>query len=58
MSESEQMLADCETREGRLSDWERGFVDSIQRQLASGRTLTEKQEEQLELIWEKATANG
>lgn len=31
-----QLLDDCEAREDRLTDWERGFVDSMQRQLAEG----------------------
>lgn len=50
-----QMVADCEARESKLSDWERSFVDSIGRQLAEGRTLTDKQEERLETIWERVT---
>lgn len=28
------LLEDCEKRSERLSDWELGFVDSLQRQLA------------------------
>jgi hypothetical protein len=53
-----QQVEDCESREQRLSDWERGFIDSIRRQLESGRALTEKQAEALDSIWEKATAKG
>ncbi len=58
MTEHEQMVADCEARESRLSDWDRTFVDSIGRQMAAGRTLTPKQVETLDAIWERATANG
>lgn len=58
MTEHEQMVADCEARESRLSDWQRGFVDSIGRQLAQGRSLTPKQVEALEEVWERATAQG
>lgn len=58
MTEHEQMVDDCEKREGRLSDWERGFVDSVGRQLAEGRSLTPKQVDALEQIWERATARG
>ena len=50
-----QMVADCEARESRLSEWEAGFIDSIRRQLERGRALTERQNESLAKIWEKAT---
>jgi len=53
-----QLIKDCEAREGRLSDWERGFIDSISHQLAGGRALTDKQAETLESIWNRATAKG
>ena len=52
------MVADCEKRESRLSDWERGFIDSLSRQLADGRGLMPKQAEWLDLVWERVTANG
>lgn len=53
-----QMLTDCENRESRLSDWERGFVDSLRRQIEAGRPPTPKQIETLDNVWEKATARG
>lgn len=49
------MVTDCENRESKLSDWERGFIDSIGRQLAAGRSLSEKQIETLDKIWERIT---
>ena len=55
MTEHEQMIEDCENRESRLSDWERGFIASIGEQLESGRTLSEKQISRLDSIWEKVT---
>lgn len=58
MSEHEQMVEDCEQREERLSEWERGFIDSIAKQLRDGRSLTTKQAERLDEIWERATARG
>lgn len=58
MTEHEQMIDDCERREERLSDWERSFVDSVGKQLRDGRTLTSKQAEALDAIWERATARG
>ena len=51
--EIEQMLADCEARESRLTDWERGFIDSIRHSLERG--LTVKQDETLERIWNRVT---
>lgn len=56
--EHRQMVTDCEQRESHLSDWERTFIDSIGRQLDDGKTLTPKQSEHLDAIWEKATARG
>lgn len=58
MTEHEQMIEDCETREDRLSDWERGFVDSVAKQMRDGRSLTAKQIESLDAIWERATSRG
>ena len=53
--EHEQMVADCEARESKLSDWERTFVDSISAVLAKGRALTGAQAETLDKIWERVT---
>jgi len=58
MTEHEQMVEDCEQRESRLTDWQRGFIDSIGKQLRDGRSLTSKQVEALDDIWERATARG
>lgn len=52
------LLDDCEQREERLSDWERGFVDSLRRQIEQGRAPTPKQIDTLDRLWEKATAKG
>lgn len=52
------MLEDCATRSERLTGWERGFVDSLQRQIAAGRRPTPKQIETLDTIWERATKRG
>ena len=50
------LLDDCEQREERLSEWERGFVDSLRRQIEQGRRPTPKQLEALDRAWERATA--
>ena len=52
------MLDDCEKREERLTDWERGFVDSLRRQIEQGRRPSAKQIETLDTIWERATKRG
>jgi hypothetical protein len=49
------MVEDCENRESKLTDWERGFIDSISKQMADGRALSEKQAERLDAIWERVT---
>ena len=53
-----QFIEDCENREDRLSDWERGFIDSVKRQLEGGGALSEKQTDKLNEIWERVTAKG
>jgi hypothetical protein len=54
--EINQMIHDIEQRESRLSPWEADFVDSISKQVGEGKTLTQKQDERLEAIWEKITS--
>lgn len=56
--EHQQMVDDCEKRESRLTDWEQGFIDSIGMQLERGRSLSAKQLEILNKLWERATENG
>lgn len=57
-SEHMTMVEDCEARESRLSDWERQFIDSIKSQLSDGKSLSQKQSDRLDEVWEKATAKG
>ena len=52
------MLDDCEKRESRLTDWERGFVESLRDQLGRDRRPSAKQVETLDNIWERATKRG
>lgn len=54
--EYERMLRDCEARESKLSNWERQFVDSLQQRIARGGSLTPRQCETLDKIWERMTA--
>jgi len=50
------MVEDCESRESKLTDWERGFIDSLGRQLRAGRAVSEKQDERLTSIWDRVTS--
>lgn len=52
------LLDDCIKREERLTDWERGFVDSLSKQIADGRRPSAKQVETLDSVWERVTARG
>jgi hypothetical protein len=52
------MVEDCTARESRLSEWEAGFIESITEALHNGKSLTERQEEILNSIWEKVTQKG
>ena len=56
--EYRQMIYDCEDRESKLSEWETNFIDSIHDQLRNKNSLTPKQIETLDNIWEKVTKNG
>lgn len=57
-TEQSKLVADCVTRESRLSDFERHFIDSIGDQLERGRDLSKKQSELLDEIWTRATELG
>lgn len=53
-----QLIEDCMARESRLTGWECTFLDSINAQIVAGRRLSEKQDERLNEIWERATSKG
>lgn len=55
MDEFRQMIDDCEVREERMTDWERGFIDSLSRREAPP---TEKQLDTLNSIWDRVTERG
>lgn len=54
-SDHGQMVTDCEVRESRLTDWERGLIASCRECLDKGWRLTPKQADALEEIWERVT---
>ncbi len=53
MSDAEAMLEDCQKRESKLNEWERGFIQSISE--IDIENISPKQYETLENIWEKVT---
>lgn len=57
-TEHAQLIEDCESRESRLEDWERTYLDSFKQQLTAGQRLSLKQSSLLDEIWERATARG
>lgn len=54
--EYEQMLLDCQRRDSKLSDWERGFIESIDYAVGHGGIPTPKQCEKLDQVWERVTS--
>ncbi len=56
--EYRQQITDCRKRERMLSAWDADFLDSISTRLDDNRTLSPKQIEKLDEIWEKATSKG
>lgn len=58
MDEILLMIGDCEKRESKLDDWERGFMDSLTNRIGEGRGITKLQEDKLEDIWTRVTREG
>lgn len=55
-NEHATLIEDCIKRESKLSDWERSFIDSIEKQLEEpGYVLSPKQADRLDEIWERVT---
>lgn len=55
INETDQLIADCEARSEKLSEWEANFIQSIREQFDRRGTLSERQEEILNEIWDKVT---
>jgi len=53
-----QMVDDCMDRESKLSEWEFSFIDSLNILLDNDYSLSMKQIDVLERIWENVTKNG
>jgi hypothetical protein len=54
-SEIKILINDCLDRFGKMSNWERDFIESIDDQFSEKKFLTTRQEETLNKIWEKVT---
>ena len=56
--ERRQLIADCEKRAARLTEWEGALIHNLSVRLEHGLPLTEKQDAALETVWERVTAGG
>ena len=56
--EYREMIDDCAARESRMTEWECSFVESLDEQLFDTKSLSTKQIDVLNRIWEKVTARG
>jgi hypothetical protein len=52
------MIHDCEQRCNQLTEWETTFIDSVGVQLANTASISPKQIEVLERVWERVTEKG
>lgn len=55
MEDIPEMLQDCENRESKLSAWEQSFLQSLSEQYTKKGSLSEKQYDILEKIWNRVT---
>lgn len=53
--EYDQMILDCMNRESKMSEWERGFIQSVHEYTRDGGCLSQKQMAIVDRIWEKVT---
>lgn len=49
------MIEDCMNRESKLSEWEITFIQSLDEQFTKKGSITDKQWEKLDKIWERIT---
>ena len=52
------MIEDCEKRESRMTEWEQSFIASVSEQLTTRGSLSPKQIELIDRIWERVTRHG
>lgn len=51
-----EMIQDCENREDQMSEWERDFIQSLSEQFSRKGSISPRQEEILDKIWDKLTS--
>ena len=56
--EYREMIDDYSDRESQMSEWECDFIESIDEQLYDTKSLSAKQIDVLNRIWEKVTKRG
>jgi hypothetical protein len=52
------MIEDCENSESELTEWEADFIESISDQIGRGLSITAKQVDKLDSIWQRVTREG
>jgi len=55
MEEVQQMIEDCQNRQSKLTDWEIGFIDSLEIRIGKGFGCSERQYARLVEAWERVT---
>ena len=58
LDDCREMIDDCSDRESQMSEWECDFIESIDEQLYDTKSLSTKQIDVLNRIWEKVTKRG
>lgn len=56
--EYREMIDDCQNRVDRMTQWESEFMDSIEEQLHDTKSLSSRQINVLNRVWEKVTVRG
>ncbi len=54
----DQMIIDCRKRADKMTDWQAGFIDNVERWRHLRRPLSQKQIDKLDEIWEQVTKEG
>lgn len=58
LSDYLEMIDDCFDREDEMTCWEFDFIGSVKRYIDEIKTITEKQANKVEEIWERVTQKG
>ena len=58
LSDYLEMIDDCLDREDQLSCWECDFIESVKRYAEENKSISEKQADKIDQIWERVTQKG